>query len=82
MIVTSLFTGKGIFSFDQYVGRHKQVHNELLFLEEPVAETKKVTGFLAGVCDSELETAIQSCMGDELKLTNFELCQAVFQDNC
>ena len=51
MIATSLFTGKGNFSFDKDVGRHKQVHNELVFLEEPVAETKKVTDFLAGTCD-------------------------------
>jgi hypothetical protein len=79
MITTSLFTGKRKFSFDQYVGRHKQVHNELLFLDEPVAETKKVTDFLAGICDPKLETAIQSCMGDELKLTNFEMCQQCFK---
>lgn len=79
MIATSMFTGKGKFSFDQYVGRHQQAHNELLFLEEPVAETKKVTDFLAGIRDPKLETAIQSCMGDELKLTNFELCQQYFK---
>ena len=79
MIATSLFTGKGKFSFDQYVGRHQQAHNELLFLEEPVAETKKVTDFLAGIRDPKLETAIQSCMGDENKLTNFELCQQYFK---
>ena len=79
MIATSLSTGKGKFSFDQYVGRHKQVHNELLFLEEPVAETKKVTDFIAGICDPKLETAIQSCMGDELKLTNFEMCQQCYK---
>jgi hypothetical protein len=41
MIATPLFTGKGKFSFDQYVGRHKQVHNELLFLEEPVAQNQE-----------------------------------------
>ena len=52
MIATSLSTGKGKFSFDQYVGRHKQVHNELL--EEPVVETKKMTDFLAGICDPKL----------------------------
>ena len=74
-----MFTGKGKFSFDQYVGRHQQAHNELLFLEEPVAETKKVTDFLAGIRDPKLETAIQSCMGDENKLTNFELCQQYFK---
>jgi hypothetical protein len=48
------------FSFDQYVGRHQQAHNELLFLEEPVAEIKKVTDFLAGIRDPKLETAIQT----------------------
>ena len=79
MVTTALFTGKGKFSFDQYVGRHQQAHNELLFLEEPVAETKKVTNFLAGIRDPKLETAIQTCMGDEQKLTNFELCQQYFK---
>ena len=44
-----------------------------------MAETKKVTDLLAGICDPKLETAIQSCMGDKLKLTNFELCQQYFK---
>ena len=79
MIATSLFTGQGKFSFDQYARRHQQAHNELLFLEEPVTETKKATDFLAGIRDPNLDTAIQSCMGDELKLTNFELCQQYFK---
>jgi hypothetical protein len=57
VIATTIFTGKGKFSFDQYhVGRHQHAHYELLwFLEEPVAETKKVTDFLAGICDPKLE---------------------------
>ncbi len=71
MVTTALFTGKGKFSFNQYVGRHQQAHNELLFLEEPVAETKKATDFLAGICDPKL--------GNEQKLTNFELCQQYFK---
>jgi hypothetical protein len=29
-------------------------------LEEPVAETKKLTDFLAGICDWELEIAMMS----------------------
>ncbi|KAI2503960.1 Reverse transcriptase (RNA-dependent DNA polymerase) [Fragilaria crotonensis] len=70
---------EGKFSFDQYVGKHQQAHNELLFLEEPVAETKKVTDFLASIRDPKLETAIQTCMGDEQKLTNFKLCQQYFK---
>jgi hypothetical protein len=79
MATTALFTGKGKFSFDQYEGRHQQAQNEMLFLEEPVAETKKVADFLAGIRDPKLETAIQTCMGDEQKLTNFELCQQYFK---
>jgi hypothetical protein len=52
MVTTALLTGKGKFSFDQYVvGRHQQAHNELFFLKEPVTETKKVTNFLAGICN-------------------------------
>jgi hypothetical protein len=78
MIATAVFTGNGKYSFDQYVGWHQHAHNELLFLEDPVAETKKVTDFLAGIRDPKLETVIQGCMGDELKLTNFELCQQYF----
>jgi hypothetical protein len=77
--MTAIFTGKGQFSFDQYVGKHQQAHNKLLFLEEPVAETKKVTDFLAGFCDPKLKTAIQTCMDDEQKLTNFELSQQYFK---
>ncbi len=80
MIATAVFTGKGKYSFDQYVRRHQRAHNEMFFLEEPVAETKKVTDSLARIRDPKLETAIQSCMGDELKLTNFELCLQYF--NC
>ena len=75
MVATADFTGKGKVSFDQY----QQAHNELLFLEESVVGTKKVTDFLAGICDPKLETAIQTCMGDEQKLTNFELCQQYFK---
>jgi hypothetical protein len=43
IIATSLFTLKGKVSFDQYVGKHQRAYNKLLYLEEPVAETKKVT---------------------------------------
>jgi hypothetical protein len=78
-LATAIYTGKGKFSFDQYVARLQQAHNELSFLEEPVAETKKVTDFLAGIRDPKLETAIQSIMGDEPKLTNFEVCQQYFK---
>jgi hypothetical protein len=79
MIATANFTGKGHYSFDQYVAAHQKAHNELLDADEPVAETKKVTDFLANIQDPKLEIAIQSCMGDEQRLTNFELCQQYFK---
>lgn len=79
MGTSAIFSGKGKFSFNQYVGKHLQVHNEFLFLEEPVAETKKVTDFPAGICDPKLEAAIQTCMDKEQKLTDFELCQDYFK---
>ncbi|KAI2500933.1 hypothetical protein MHU86_13540 [Fragilaria crotonensis] len=79
MVTSTIVTGKEKFSFDRYVGKHQQAHNDLLFMEEPVAHTKKVTDFLAGICDPKLETNIQTCMGNEQKLTNFELCQHYFK---
>ena len=82
MVTTAIFTtGKGKFSFNQYVlGKNQQAQNELLFLEEPVAETKRATSdFLARICNPKLEAAIQTCMGNEQKLTNFELCQQYFK---
>ncbi len=38
-----------------------------------------MTNFLAGICDPKLETAIHTCMSNEQKLTNFELCQQYFK---
>ena len=72
------YSGKGKFTFDQYVGIHQRGHNELLDLEEPVAETKKVADFIAGITDPKLETAKNVVDGDETKLTDFEECQQFF----
>ena len=41
--------------------------------------TKKVTDLLVGIRDPKLVTAIQTCMGNEQKLTNTELCQQCFK---
>ncbi len=76
LISTARYTGKGkTFSIDQYVARHQRAHNELLDLQEPVAESKKVVDFLAGITDPKLETAKAVIDGDTTKLTNFEECQ-------
>lgn len=70
-------------SRDQYVGKHHQqvqARYELLFLKEPVPETKKVTDFYASIFDPKLETATNLVwLGNERKLTNFELCQQHFK---
>ena len=50
-------------------------HNELLDLDEPVSETKKVTDFLKGIRDPNLTTGKSIVLGDPAKLEDFEKCQ-------
>ena len=75
-IVSSSYQGprKG-FTFAHYVNLHQAAHNELLDLDEPVAETKKVTDFLKGIRDPNLNTAKSIVLGDPVKLDDFEECQ-------
>jgi hypothetical protein len=76
---TAQYTGKGKYTFDQYVSRHQKAHNELESLGEPVAETKKVADFIKGISDPKLETGKSVVDGDEAKLTSFEACQQYFK---
>jgi hypothetical protein len=39
------------YDFSSFVAMHQDAHNELLDLDEPVPESKKVTDFLKGICD-------------------------------
>ena len=75
-IASSAYHGprKG-FSFANYVTLHQTAHNELLDLEEPVSESKKVTDFLKGIRDSALTTGKSIVLGDPKKLGDFEECQ-------
>lgn len=75
-IASSAYLGprKG-FTFSSYVTLHQSAHNELLDLEEPVSESKKVTDFLKGIRDPTLNTGKSIVLGDPLKLANFEECQ-------
>jgi len=66
---------KGGFTFANYVNLHQGAHNELLDLDEPVSETKKVTDFLAGIRDPTLNTGKSVILGDPEKLEDFEACQ-------
>ena len=78
-IATARYTGKARFTFDQYVARHQSAHNELEELEEPVAETKKVTDFIKGISDPRLETGKNIVDGDASKLGDFQACQQYFK---
>ena len=63
------------FTFASYVTLHQAAHNELLDLDEPVSESKKVTDFLKGIRDPTLTTGKSIVLGDPAKLGNFEECQ-------
>jgi hypothetical protein len=63
------------FDFASYVTLHQDAHNELLDLDEPVAEAKKVTDFLKGIRDPGLNTGKDIVLGDPIKMDNFEECQ-------
>ena len=75
-IASSAYLGprKG-FNFANYVTLHQTAHNELLDLDEPVSESKKVTDFLKGIRDPALTTGKSIVLGDPNKLGDFEECQ-------
>jgi hypothetical protein len=75
-IASSAYLGprKG-FTFANYVTLHQTAHNELMDLEEPVSESKKVTDFLKGIRDPTLNTGKSIVLGDPAKLGSFEECQ-------
>jgi hypothetical protein len=75
-ITSSSYNGpwKG-FTFSSYVTLHQAAHNELLDLDEPVSETKKVTDFLKGIRDPNLNTGKSIVLGDPTKLKDFKKCQ-------
>ena len=74
-ISSARYTGKGNFTFEQYVARHQTAHNTLELLKEPIPETKKVTDFLKNINDSRLVNAKDHIAGDLSKLESFEKCQ-------
>jgi hypothetical protein len=75
-IASSSYNGpqKG-FTFSNYVTLHQAAHNELLDLDKPVSKTKKVTDFLKGIRDPNLNTGKSIVLGDPTKLEDFEKCQ-------
>jgi hypothetical protein len=75
-LLTAIYKGphRG-YNFDNYVNIHQEAHNELLDLEEPVPETKKVTDFLKGIQAPELSVGKLIVLGDLKRLSDFKECQ-------
>ena len=75
-IATAKYTGTAkSFSLDQYIGRHQMAHNELLALNHPVPERKKVMDFMTGISDPKLDNAKGAILGDPVKMNDFSECQ-------
>jgi hypothetical protein len=75
-LASSVYLGprKG-FTFASYVTLHQAAHNELMDLEEPVSESKKVTDFLKGIRYPLLNTGKAIVLDDPAKMGDFEECQ-------
>jgi hypothetical protein len=63
------------YTFENYVSIHHDAHNELLDLDEPVPEAKKVTDFLKEIQATELSIGKLIILGDPKRLSDFEECQ-------
>jgi hypothetical protein len=82
-IKTARYNGRSNrYGFDAYVATHQKAHNELLALGEPVAETKKVNDFLAGITAQNLSMAKLVIQGDNDKKDHFEACQQYLKGVC
>ena len=76
LIRDATFTGRAhSYSLDKYIAVHQKAHNELLSLNEPVPETKKVSDFLAGITGDILQTSKEVIAGSPSKHSSFEACQ-------
>jgi hypothetical protein len=59
------------YDFSTYVAAHQQAHQDLLRLEEPVPENKKVRDFLAGITDPQCASIKLSVLSNQLFMNNF-----------
>ena len=76
MISSARYSGpRQTFRFADYINIHQRAHNELHLLEEPVAETKKVTDFLNGIRDPKLASVKLNILGNKEQMENFAECQ-------
>jgi predicted TIM-barrel fold metal-dependent hydrolase len=65
------------FGFQNYVQIHQDAHSDLELLRESIPETKKVDDFLVGIIDPRLQNRKDNCIGDDMKMADFQLCQAL-----
>jgi hypothetical protein len=59
------------YDFSTYVAAHQQAHQDLLHLEEPIPENKKVWDFLAGITDPQCASIKLSVLSNQPFLNNF-----------
>lgn len=82
LIASSAYHGpcKGFTIANYVMLQHQVAYNELLELDEPVAESKKISDFLVkGIRDPNLIMAKSAAvLGDPVKVDNFEECQQYF----
>jgi hypothetical protein len=69
------YTGKGKFTFDQFISRLKKAYTSLEQLGEPTAETKKVRDLLLAIKDPALEHTVWSIRGRPQEFLTFESAQ-------
>ncbi len=59
------------YDFSTYVAVHQQAHQDLLRLEEPIPENKKVRDFLAGITDPQCAAIKLNVLSNQLFMNNF-----------
>jgi hypothetical protein len=64
------------YDFSTYVATHQQAHQDLLRLEEPIPENKKVPDFLAGITDLQCASIKLNILSNQLFMNDF--LQAVY----
>ena len=77
-LATAKHNWQAHFSFQDYVHCHQKAHNILADLDEPIAESKKVTDFLNAISDPTLATGKTVVNCDASELSNFKAYQQYF----
>jgi hypothetical protein len=79
-IESAKYTGRTRgFTLDDYIERHQKAHTELLILERPVPDEKKVQDFINGITDPKFSIARGIVLSSAVMQTNFTACQLFYK---